>query len=586
MTQGMLDQDGVSVSAGPSLGAVLRDSCRKWDARPAMLVPTGRSFEPISYRELGHRVRGYAGALKALGLEMGDRLAIQSENCVEWVFTDWACQTLGIVVVPIYSTLPPDQTQYIVKDSGAKVVVAGSPDQAAKTKGLDGVQVVLLKGDADSLDAMASANPDAISPDEWDAAIDAVDPESIATLIYTSGTTGTPKGAMLPHRALTWICGQIVANFPFSHEDTFLSFLPMSHVYERVNGQVLPIYAGATIGYAKSLASLANDMMAVRPTIMLCVPRFLEATRERVLDNVAKASPLRRKLFALCLKQGLRKANGGFAPLAGLLDRLMASKIRERTGGRIRFFVSGGAALPPHVAEFYMALGLKVLQGYGLTETSSACSINPPDDSKYWTVGVPIGETQMKLAEDGEILIKSPAVMTGYYNLPEETALAIDADGWFHSGDIGEYDGRHIKITDRKKDILVLANGKKVAPQKIENRLKESDLIQEAVLFGDGSEYVYGLIVPNPDRVRAALAVQGVRVADDAELVRHPATDKLIKAEVVRINKTLAPFEMVKRYALIDTPFSVEGGELTPTLKVKRKFVLQKYAEVLDGLRS
>ncbi|MFQ3587495.1 MAG: long-chain fatty acid--CoA ligase [Fimbriimonadaceae bacterium] len=582
----MVDESGVPVSAGPSLGAVLRESCRKWADKPAMLAPTGKSFEPISYRQLADRVRAYAGALQSLGLEPGDRLAIQSENCVEWAFTDWACQTLGVIVVPIYSTLPADQTQYIVRDSGAQVVVAGSPDQAAKSNGMDEVRVVLLKGDPESLDARAVGNPDALSVEEWNRAIDAVDPESIATFIYTSGTTGNPKGAMLPHRALTWICGQVVANFPFDHNDTFLSFLPMSHVYERVNGQVLPIFAGATIGYAKSLASLANDMIAVKPTIMLCVPRFLEATRERVLENVAKAPPIRQKLFALCLEQGLKKAKGQFAPLAGLLDKIVASKVRARTGGRIRFFVSGGAALPPHVAEFYMALGLKVLQGYGLTETSSGCSINPPDDSKYWTVGVPIGETQIKLADDGEILIKSPAVMTGYYNLPEETAQAIDADGWFHSGDIGEYEGRHIKITDRKKDILVLANGKNVAPQMIENRMKESDLIQEVVLFGDGSEYVYGLIVPNLERVRTALAGDGIQLADDAELVRHPATEKLIKAEVSRINKTLANFEMVKRYALIATPFTVEGGELTPTLKVKRKFVLEKYAHVLETLRG
>jgi long-chain acyl-CoA synthetase len=320
-------------------------------------------------------------------------------------------------------------------------------------------------------------------------------------------------------------------------------------------------------------------MARVRPTVMLCVPRFLESFLDRVTENVRKASPLKQKLFRLALEQGVKKAKGQFAPLQPLLDRLVMSKIRERTGGRMRFFVSGGAALAPHVAEFYMALGLTVLQGYGLTETAGASVVNRPERNKYWTVGEPLA-MELKLAEDGEILLRGPGLMLGYYNMPEETAKVIDANGWFHTGDIGEFDGPNLKITDRKKDIIVLANGKNVAPQPIENRLKESPYIQEAVLFGDEMEHCVALIVPAAAAVRSHL---GLAETDDLE--HHEAVRKLIKSEIDARNRLGANYEAVRRFALIAEPFTIDSGELTPTFKVKRKFVKEKYAERLNSLK-
>lgn len=538
-----------------------------------MLVPSGKEFSPINGRQLEEKVRGYAAVVKELGLQRGDRLALQSENCVEWALLDWGCQSLGVILVPIYPTLPADQTEYIVKDCDAKVVVSSSAEQQAKVAGL-GVIKKLLPEISDR------AGEISMPVDEWEAEVEKAEPEDMATIIYTSGTTGNPKGVMLPHRSFLTVCKHATDEIGFKDGDTFLAFLPMSHVYERVAGQALPLYCGATIAYSRGLASLANDMLLVKPTIMLCVPRFLEATMDKILDGVKKQPPLRQKLFHWALDQGSKKADGKFAPFAGLLDSLVGKKIRERTGGQIRFFVSGGAALPPHVARFYMAFGFTVLQGYGLTETAGGSVVNRPGaDNKYWTVGQPLG-MEVKIADDGEILMRGPGLMLGYYHLPEETAQAIDAEGYFHTGDIGEWEGKNLKITDRKKDLLVLANGKNIAPQMIENRLKESAFISEVVLFGDGNEYVYGLVIPNFERLRAE---RGTSETDD-ELVANAEVKALIKGEVDKVNKTLADYEKVKKHALLAATFSVDTGELTPSLKVKRRVVREKYADSLAGL--
>ena len=560
-----------------SLGDMLRRTANRVPDKVAMLVPKGSQFEEIRYRELFDVVRNYAGAIKGLGVSRGDRLALISENCVEWSYVDWACRCLGVVVVPIYPTLPADQASYIVKDSGSKLVVAGGADQLAKVACLDESDAILLKGD-DSLEAKVTSGVFPMTEAAFKAEIDATAPEDLSTIIYTSGTTGLPKGAMLPHRAFIHVCECAQRQFPLTEADVFLTFLPMSHVYERVAGQALPICLGATIAYAKSLASLAGDMQKVKPTVLLCVPRFLESFSDKVLDTIRKAPPIRQKLFALAMSQGIKKQAGGFAPLAGILDKIVMSKLRERVGGRMRLFISGGAALPKHLAEFYIGAGLTVLQGYGLTETTGGTCVNHPDRNKYWTVGESLG-MDIKIAEDGEILIKGPALMTGYYNLPEETAQAIDKDGWFHTGDIGEFEGQNLKITDRKKDLIILGNGKNVAPQPIESKLTASPYIAEAVVLGDNMDHCVALIVPNFAAIRTLL-----KLPDSEVLSLNIEAKALIKKEIDRINKTLASFEMVKKHTILDNPFTLEGGELTPTQKVKRKVVKEKYAEKIAGM--
>ncbi|MCW5940633.1 MAG: long-chain fatty acid--CoA ligase [Fimbriimonadaceae bacterium] len=564
-----------------NLGQALLRSREAFGDRVAILNPVDGVYVPIRYREYVATIRRYAGVLHGLGLQPGDRIAIQGTNSLEWAAFDWACQSLGLVVVPIYPTLPSDQAQYIVRDAGAKLVVTGDDEQRKKTLGMEGVGSLPLTG-PDSLDAKAAESD--MSEQEWRSLVDAVSPEALATIIYTSGTTGNPKGAMLTHRAFTELAVSVLTSLPVNENDVFFSFLPVSHVYERFAGHFLPTILGACIGYAQGLRTLANDLLQVRPTIMLCVPRFLEAFKGRVLDGAAKMPPVRRRLFEAALAAGAKRFRGEFSPFAGVLDALVGGKVRARTGGRLRFFVSGGAAMPYHVAEFFGAFRLQVLQGYGLTETTAATSFNPPDDNRPHTVGIPIQGVEVRIAPDGEILIRGSSRMVGYWNLPEETRTAIDEDGWFRSGDIGEFEGKHLKITDRKKDILVLGNGKNVAPAHIEGLLKESRYINEVVLFGDGMEYVCGLVVPEFDAVRAYLKTQGVEAKTDGEIAAHEATKKLIKAEIDRVNARLADYERVKKHAVLATPFSIETGELTPSLKVKRRVVKERHAETLAGL--
>ncbi len=561
-----------------SLGDMLRRTANRVPEKVAMLAPGQGGFQEIRYKDLLDKVRSYAGAIQSLDVERGDKLVILSDNCAEWAFTDWACQSLGITVVPIYPTLPKDQVAYMVRDCQAKLVVAGNNEQLEKVSCLEGVQSILIKGE-ESLESLALSGYHAISPDMWNAEIDATGLEDIGTIIYTSGTTGLPKGAMLAHRTFIHVCECAHKQLPLNENDTFLTFLPMSHVYERVAGQCLPICMGATIAYSKNLASLANDIAKVKPTVLLCVPRFLESFKDKVMDGVGKMPPIRKKLFELAMAQGIAKAKGHFAPFAGLLDKVVMGKLRERMGGRMRYFVSGGAALPRHVAEFYMGSGLTVLQGYGLTETCGGTCINHPDRNKYWTVGESIG-MDIKIAEDGEILVKGPALMSGYFNLPEETSRAIDQDGWFHTGDIGEFEGENLKITDRKKDLIVLGNGKNVAPQPIENKLTASPFISEAVVLGDGMDYCVALIVPDFDLVRKTLSL-----AESVDLSTSSEAKALIKREIDQTNKTLAQFEFVKKHAILATPFTIDGGELTPTLKVKRKVVKEKYAQVIQEMK-
>lgn len=562
-----------------SLGAMLRGSCQKFADRTAMMVPMKENFDEIKYRDLYTKVRDYAGVIDSLGLVKGDRLALLSDNCVEWALVDWACQTLGIIVVPIYPTLPADQAQYIVQDCGAKVAVAGDAAQAKKLEGMVGVSIRLLKGEG-SIAHLSDAKSHAIDPSRWEQAIDSTTLDDIATIIYTSGTTGLPKGAMLAHRGFMSLFETIPQQFPVSEKDRFLCFLPMSHVFERTDGQFLPISLGATIIYAKNLMTLANDIQKGKPTVMLVVPRFLESMMDKILDGLKKQKPIQQKIFRLGLSQGAKRFRGEFAPLFWLTDKLVGEKIRARLGGQLRLFAAGGAALPAHVAEFYGAFKLPVLQGYGLTETYSGVCINHPDRNRYDTVGQVFPGVELKIADDGEILFKGDARMVGYWNLPEETAKAIDAEGWFHTGDIGEYKDGFLKITDRKKDLLVLGNGKNVAPQPIENKLRSSPFIQEAVVLGDGMDYCVGLVIPNAEAVKTHLSLKDLgKPSENAEV------KALVKSEIDRINKTMANFEMVKKHAILDQPFTIESGELTPTLKVKRKVVKERYGNLIDGLR-
>lgn len=560
-----------------SLGHLFQLSCRHWGDKTSHIVPEkGKGHREVSFQEVYDLASGYAVILRELGLKKGDRMVIFGENSFEWALADWAAQIIGVVSVPIYPSLPSDQAQYIVNDSGASVALCGVGELVKRLEGLTNTTVHLLGDIAARAEA---ATPD---PDWQQSQLDLVTSDDVATIIYTSGTTGNPKGVMLTNRNFVFAVQNVIKGFKITAEDTFFSFLPLSHVYERTDGHVLPTCVGATVGYMQSYATLANDFLRIRPTVMCAVPRFLEAFRGRILDGVAKQTPFKKMMFHFALDQGSKRFKGDPAPLFFLTDRVVGKKVRARLGGRFRFFASGGAALPSQVAEFFGAFRILVLQGYGLTETSSGMCFNPIDDNRYRTVGMPLPGAEMMTAEDGEILIRGEWVMKGYYNLPEASAEAIDIHGWFHTGDIGEkLPSGHWIITDRKKDLLVLGNGKNVAPQPIENKLKESPFIAEAVLLGDGMEYVCGLVIPDFAAIQQALPGSP---ADPAEAVENDAVKGLLRSEIHRVNGTLANFEKLKRYKLINATFSIEGGELTPSLKVKRRVIKEKFASQIAEL--
>ena len=542
-----------------SLGAMLLRSSQQFGSRIAMTIPRNKTREELTYSALFEQVLKVAQALWQLGVRRGDRVCLFSENCAEWAWVDWACQTLGVVLVPVYPTLPAEQAAFIAEDSGAVLFIAGSDAHFERVQGAVKARLIKLLGDGESVMGLASGDSP-LTREQWLTEISLTQPSDLATIIYTSGTTGNPKGAMLENHSLVWLSRAIHASLPVDQNDTFLSWLPLAHVYERFAGHILPISCGAKIAYAQSLATLANDMVSCSPTIMLIVPRFLESVKERIEDGVKKQAPLKQKLFNLTLSEGKKRLHGGFSLLWPLLDKLVASKIRERTGGKLKFFVSGGTAMPMHIYDFFGAFGLKVLQGYGLTETCAGNCFNSPDR------------------------IKPPCVMRGYYNQPEATAAVIDADGYFHTGDIGAWDGTHLKITDRKKDILVLANGKNVAPQPIENLVRESSLIAEAVLFGDNQNYVGALIIPDLERMQRTAKEAGQVPPTADNLAENDFVRKTIKAEIDKVNQRLADYEKIKRFEVLMATFSIDTGELTPSLKVKRKVVKEKFEAQIKRL--
>jgi len=569
--------------------------------KPALLVKREKQYRPITYTELGRRVYALARALHELGVRKGDRVAILAENCPEWAITDWATLCLGAITVPIYPTLTAPQVGEILRDSEPKVLVVSDKKQLRKAcEAVEGTglnpQMICIEPDSGSetpsFEQMLN-QPGALTESELRALVDASQPDDIITFIYTSGTTGEPKGAMLTHRNLISNIEATLELIDWRPDDVFLSFLPLSHVFERMGGHFLPIYAGLTIAYAESLFTLANDIVEIKPTLMLGVPRFYASVMDRILASVRQMPPLRQKLFYRMLEVGKVYAQcwreGRSAPLGvrlqhAVLDKLVAAKIRERVGGRLRYFVSGGAALPKEVAEFFHAFGILIIEGYGLTETSPVLTVNPPNAPRFGSVGKPIRGVEIKIAEDGEILARGPNIMLGYYKKPEATAAAIDPDGWFHTGDVGHMDADgYLYITDRKKDILVLANGKNVAPQPIENLLKQSELVQEAVVYGDGMSAPVALIVPNIDALRAFAKQAGIEADGDA-LLNHDAIQKRFRQELERVNRELADFQRLKGFRLISKPFSIETGELTPTLKVKRRVVAEKYAHLLQEM--
>jgi long-chain acyl-CoA synthetase len=603
------------------------------DKTDAFRVRTAGAYHAVSHREALKLVEELSLGLVSLGIRPGDRVAVFSENRLEWALADYAILAAGAVNVPIYPTLPAGQAGFILKDCGASVVFVSPGMHLQKIEEIrdhldPGLRIVAFEPagwvpppvdvsgawgtlvDAPVRPSHAPVNTGRPWLMTWDelrtlgverarqdphahrSRADLVRSSDPASLIYTSGTTGEPKGVVLTH-------GNIVSNvlaalsvFPINAHDSCLSFLPLSHIFERMAGHFTMFCAGATIAYAESMETVPLNLLEVRPSVLISVPRLYEKMHARVMETVAASPAPLRALFHWAVGVGRKRSQfllaGAPVPRSVTLSyriamELVLRKIRERLGGRIRFMVSGGAALAPELVRFFHAAGLPILEGYGLTETSPVIACNRLDALKPGTVGQPIPGVEVRIAWDGEILVRGPGVMKEYYKRPAETVAALEG-GWFHTGDIGalDHDG-FLSITDRKKDLIVTAGGKKVAPQPIENRLRQDPYIADAVLLGDGHPYVVALVVPEFSQLEGWARKQGLD-GDATALCRNERVQSFMTNRVLGVNAGLASFEQIKKVALVDRMPSVDAGDLTPSLKIRRKVFLNRHQSLIDAL--
>ena len=563
------------------------------------------AWRSISSHEMLLRARCIALGLYSLGLRHGDRAAILSENCPEWTLADAGCLFAGAIDVPIYPTLTPAQVRYILRDSGARTLFIQNRAKFEQMK-------VVLK-DCPSLEHViffdeSGKDADALTISELEERgrlIEAERPslseelahgvllEDLATIIYTSGTTGEPKGVMLTHSNLVSNVIDCSDHLAFGDADTVLSVLPLSHIYERA-GMYMYLHHGMSIYYAESMDKIGDNLREVRPSVVLCVPRLLEKIYARVKEHAAEASGTKYALLMWAVSVGKlyaqhttnkQKLPPMLALKHRLASRLVFSKWRAALGNRIRVIASGGAALPEEIALIYIGAGMPVVQGYGLTETSPVISAGMIEDNRVGTVGKPIRNVEVRIASDGEIEVRGPNVMRGYYNKPEDTRAVFTEDGWFKTGDIGALDeDGFLRITDRKKELFKTSGGKYIAPQPIEQMIKNSRFVNQVVLIGNGRKFPAALIVPDWEQLRSYAELKALDARTPVDLINHPRIINLFERQVAAHTPDLAQFERVKRIALLENELTIEGGELTPTLKVKRRVIDEKYADVIDRL--
>jgi long-chain acyl-CoA synthetase len=563
----------------------------------------GGAWVNVSHREMLERVHTLALGLRDLNLAKTDRVALLSENRIEWAVTDLAIQLAGGVTVPVYPTLIPSQVEYILRDSDARVIFVSTKAQAEKIAAMRGRLPLLERviafdadaagGDVDAFEDIVrrgrvrGGNPPAeemaaqMAPTDW------------ASVIYTSGTTGEPKGVILTHRNFMSNVDMCLEAFRLGPDDVYMSVLPLSHVFERTAGFYTMMTAGVQIAYAEAIELAMNNITEVRPTVVCFVPRIYEKFYEAVFDKVSKGSIVQRRLFHWGVHVGAaavnaRLATGRRSPLLQLQHRialaLVFRKLRHRVGGRMRFFVSGSAPLSRKIIEFFHGAGLPVLEGYGLTETAPVVTVNTLEHIRLGSVGRPVHGVEIRIESDGEILVRGDNVMQGYLKKPDDTAASI-VNGWFHTGDIGHLDDDgFLYITDRKKDLIATAGGKKVAPQPIEVLLKQNHFVAEAMLVGNRRPYITLLVVPNFARLTAWAATHHRRSLERRELLALPEVQKIYQEIIDRVNETLAQFERIKSFTLLDVELTTASGDLTPTLKVRRKIVEEHFHEQIDRM--
>jgi long-chain acyl-CoA synthetase len=580
----------------------------RWHDRPVVMrAKRNARWEPISYAELLARVQATSLGLLSLGVKEGDRVGILSENRPEWAIADFACLAARCADVPVYPTLPAGQITHVLRDSGAVALFVSTREQLAKIQEIRHElpalrHVIAFNADAagsgvhwlEDVESRVSAGSAEIA--QWRARALAATPGDVATLIYTSGTTGDPKGVMLTHGNIASNVTGGLKRLPLRDDDECLSFLPLSHIFERMAGHYTVYHAGTIINYATSIDTVAAEMLEVKPSVVLSVPRLFEKIYSKVVESVAAGSPVKRAIFMWARRTGEAWVDLSLAgtPIPARLafthriaDKLVFSKLRARVGGRLRFFVSGGAPLNPVIAKFFFAAGMPVLEGYGLTETSPVIAVNGPGETRLGTVGRPIEHAEVQIAQDGEILTRGPHVMKGYFQNPQATAEVIDADGWLHTGDIGELDkDGFLRITDRKKDLIVTAGGKNIAPQPIENLARTSKFVASAVMIGDKRRFPAMLIVPNEANLKAWAGHKQIGESDYAALLRRPEVYAKLERELAKVFHDLAHYEVPKKYILLEKDFSIGSGQLTPKMSVRRKAVEAAYRDAIEALYS
>lgn len=551
-------------------------------------------YEPITYQQFRENVMMFHFALKEYGIKNDSKIAILSENRLEWAVTDYGSFTIGAVIVPIYPSLTPEQINFILKDSDSEILVISQKETLKKLfphlSDLPLLKTVITMFSYDeetfegkeilSFKDFLARGKNLIDEVEFKETISKVDIKDLLSIVYTSGTTGNPKGVMLTHEnILSNVENSLMAISDIGKDDMFLSFLPLCHIFERMTGHFLAIYCQATIAYAESIDTVAENILEVHPTVMASVPRLYEKVYAKIKNQVDEGSNGKKKIFNWAigigkqvseLRQKGEEPKGALKFKYSLAHKLVFSKLHQKMGGELRFFVSGGAPLSREIGEFFDSAGILIIEGYGMTETSPVISCNRLDDYKFGTVGKPINNVKVKIADDGEIIVKGPSITPGYYKNPKATKELIDSQGWLHTGDIGVFDAEgFLKITDRKKNIIVTANGKNIAPQPIEEAIKLSKYIQEIVLIGDKRKFISALVVPEYERFA------GMQKEDIYELLNN---------EINKRQKPFASFERVKKIHILDEPLTLENGELTPTLKVKRKVVIKKFENEIESM--
>ena len=564
-------------------------------------------WRDLTGAQLMERIRHLALALHTRGVRPGDRVAILAESCPDWSITDYAILACGAVTVPIYPTQAVDQVGFILKNCEARLLFISNQKQIRRVQAAltslknDVPNLIVFDEKAEEYEVLKNfeaigAAVAAQNPALFDQLVAQVNPDDLATIIYTSGTTGEPKGVMLSHRNLVFDAVGSGHHLGPDKDDVFLSFLPLSHVFERTVLYLL-MHHDVQICFARGIETVSEDMKEIHPTIVTGVPRLFEKIYATINKRAADASPMKQKIFQRALKVGravaVLKDQRKSVPFTlalqyKVLDGLVFSNWREAVGGKIRFFVSGGAALPKDIGLIFSAAGMTILQGYGLTETSPVVACNKPGDNRFGTIGQAIEGVKVKFAADGELLVQGDLVMQGYYKMPEATAEMIkeyEGEIWLHTGDIGEIDVEgFIKITDRKKDLIKTSLGKYIAPQQIENMIRSIPLVEQVIIIGNQRKYPAALIVPNFEALKTYAESLALTIKDRVDLTRQPRIIEFFKKKVDEVTKELAPHEKIKKIALLAQEFTIDGGELTPTLKIRRKNVEDKYRELIDSL--